>query len=59
MIFLIEGVMPPKYFSGTLSGLITDMSVFRELLSSRLPKLSAHLDRLQGTDGEGSINTDF
>lgn len=55
MIFLIEGILPTGYFSGSLSGLQADMAVFRELLSGRLPKLSKHLQRLQGPLGEGSV----
>lgn len=53
MIYLIEGVLPKGYFSD-LSGLQVDMSVFREILSTRLPKLSKHLQRLQGPVGEGT-----
>lgn len=53
MIYLIEGVLPSGYFCGSLSGLQADMAVFREILSTRLPKLSKHLQRLQRTIGEG------
>lgn len=52
MIYLIEGVLPPGYFSGALTGLQADMGVFRELLSTKLPRLSKHLQKLQGlTEG--------
>lgn len=53
MIYLIEGVLPNGYFSGSLGGLQADMAVFREILSTRLPKLSKHLQKLQGPVGEG------
>lgn len=52
MIYLIEGVLPKGYFSGSLGGLQADMAVFREILSTRLPKLSKHLQKLQGTIGD-------
>lgn len=54
MIYLIEGVLPSGYFCGSLSGLQADMAVFREILSTRLPKLSKHLQKLQGHVGEGN-----
>lgn len=53
MILLIEGVLPQGYFCGSLSGLQADMAVFRELLTTRLPKLSKHLQKLQGIFAEG------
>ncbi|GAB0090539.1 microtubule-associated protein futsch isoform X1 [Sergentomyia squamirostris] len=52
MIYLIEGVLPAKYFCDSLNGLQTDMAVFRDLLSTRLPRLSKHLYKLQGSVGE-------
>jgi hypothetical protein len=52
MIYLIEGIIPPGYFCGSLGGLQVDMSVFRELLSTRLPKLAHHLKKLQGPSEE-------
>lgn len=55
MIYLIEGVLPKGYFSGSMGGLQADMAVFREILSTRLPKLSKHLQRLQGTTGESTL----
>ena len=55
MIFLIEGILPPGYFCGSLGGLQVDMAVFREILLQRLPKLAKHLQRLQGPIGEGSF----
>ncbi|XP_025991199.1 serine-rich adhesin for platelets isoform X2 [Solenopsis invicta] len=47
MIYLIEGVLPEGYFADNLRGLSIDMAVFRDLLRSRLPKLSKHLEALQ------------
>lgn len=56
MIYLIEGILPKGYFSGSLGGLQADMAVFREILAVRLPKLSKHLQKLQGPVGEGKFN---
>lgn len=53
MIFLIEGILPPGYFNGSLGGLQADMAVFRDLLGARLPKLARHLQRLQAPHGGG------
>lgn len=53
MIFLVEGILPPGYFSGSLGGLQVDMAVFRDLLGGRLPRLARHLQKLQGPLGEG------
>lgn len=53
MIFLVEGILPAGYFSGSLGGLQTDMAVFRDILADRLPKLARHLQKLQGQIGEG------
>nr|XP_031841302.1 uncharacterized protein LOC116430825 isoform X10 [Nomia melanderi] len=47
MIYLIEGVLPEGYFGDNLRGLSVDMAVFRDLLRTRLPKLSKHLEALQ------------
>ncbi|XP_037922739.1 uncharacterized protein LOC119658944 isoform X1 [Hermetia illucens] len=55
MIFLVEGVLPPGYFSGSLGGLQADMAVFREIMTSKLPRLAKHLQKLQGPIGEGSF----
>lgn len=55
MIYLIEGVLPPKYFCDSLNGLQTDMAVFRDLLSTKVPRLSKHLYKLQGSLGEESF----
>ena len=52
MLYLIEGVLPFGYFSGSLSGLQVDMAVFRELLVRTLPTLAQHLQRLQGKEQE-------
>lgn len=53
MIFLVEGVLPHGYFSGSLGGLQVDMAVFRDILSTKQPRLSKHLQKLQGPMGEG------
>ncbi|CAH1155918.1 unnamed protein product [Phaedon cochleariae] len=54
MVYLIEGVLPDSYFADSLRGLSVDMAVFRELLRSRLPQLSKHLDLLQNKAKDGS-----
>ncbi|KAF5278329.1 hypothetical protein FQA39_LY05818 [Lamprigera yunnana] len=56
MIFLIEGVLPESYFADSLRGLSVDMAVFRELLKSRLPRLSRHLDALQTAAKDGNTS---
>lgn len=56
MIYLIEGVLPKGYFSGSLGGLQADMAVFRDILSTRMPKLSKHLQKLQGTIGDSKLS---
>lgn len=54
MIFLVEGILPRGYFSGSFGGLQVDMAVFRDVLAEKLPKLSKHLHRLQRPIGEGN-----
>ncbi|KAK4876316.1 hypothetical protein RN001_012738 [Aquatica leii] len=56
MIFLIEGVLPESYFADSLRGLSVDMAVFRELLKTRLPLLSRHLDTLQTAAKDGTTS---
>ncbi|XP_070509849.1 serine-rich adhesin for platelets [Chironomus tepperi] len=55
MIFLIEGLLPNGYFCGSLMGLQVDMAVFRELLGNKLPKLARHLQKLQYSTNEPSV----
>ena len=47
MIFLVDNVLPESYFANNLRALSVDMAVFRDLLKTHLPKVSAHLDQLQ------------
>ncbi|CAH0555464.1 unnamed protein product [Brassicogethes aeneus] len=56
MIYLIEGVLPESYFADSLRGLSVDMAVFRELLRTRLPRLSKHLDTLQSAAKDGNTS---
>jgi hypothetical protein len=51
MIFLIEIVLPSNYFDQTLRALSVDMTVLRDLLHQRLPKMAMHLDQLQQNSG--------
>ncbi|XP_061401003.1 microtubule-associated protein futsch [Musca vetustissima] len=48
MIYLVEGILPPGYFCGSMGGLQADMAVFRELMQTKLPRLARHLQKLQG-----------
>ncbi|KAF5405096.1 TBC domain protein [Paragonimus heterotremus] len=47
MVYLIDYVLPESYFAQNLQALSVDIAVFRHLLQIRLPRLAAHLDRLQ------------
>ncbi|KAA3675167.1 uncharacterized protein DEA37_0008643 [Paragonimus westermani] len=47
MVYLIDYVLPESYFAQNLQALSVDIAVFRHLLQTRLPRLAAHLDRLQ------------
>ncbi|CAK9295603.1 unnamed protein product [Gordionus sp. m RMFG-2023] len=47
MIYLIEHILPPRYYTNNLTGLTVDMSVFRDLLSIRFPYLASHLEKLR------------
>ncbi|KAF6774920.1 hypothetical protein AHF37_05187 [Paragonimus kellicotti] len=47
MVYLIDYVLPESYFAQNLQALSVDIAVFRHLLQNRLPRLAAHLDRLQ------------
>lgn len=51
MILLVEKILPTNYFDRHLRALSVDMAVQRQLLRQRLPRLSAHLDRLQKDSG--------
>ncbi|KAL9893572.1 uncharacterized protein ACN2A1_008627 isoform 2-T2 [Glossina fuscipes fuscipes] len=48
MVYLVEGILPPGYFCGSMGGLQADMAVFRELMQTKLPRLAKHLQKLQG-----------
>lgn len=47
IMMLLEHVLPTSYFDQTLRALTVDMAVLREMMTHRLPRLSAHLDELQ------------
>ncbi|OON21904.1 TBC domain protein, partial [Opisthorchis viverrini] len=47
MVYLIDYVLPESYFAQNLQALSVDIAVFRHLLQTKIPRLSAHLDRLQ------------
>ncbi|KAK2584478.1 hypothetical protein KPH14_006853 [Odynerus spinipes] len=59
MIYLIEGVLPEGYFADNLRGLSVDMAVFRDLLRSRMPKLSKHLEALQSDAKDKSTGNSY
>ena len=47
MVYIVDHVLPKEYFAHNLRALTVDMAVFRKYLSMKLPKLSAHLVKLQ------------
>ena len=50
MIYIIDRVMPPHYFSRNLHSLLADIEVFHGLMQAHLPKLYAHLLQLRLRD---------
>ncbi|XP_055377495.1 repetitive organellar protein-like [Condylostylus longicornis] len=51
MVYLLEGILPPGYYSESLVGLQIDMAVFRQLMFEHLPKLATHLQNLESGQG--------
>ncbi|RNA24186.1 TBC1 domain family member [Brachionus plicatilis] len=47
MIYLVDHILPEGYFTNSMHTLAVDMTVFRELLKQKLPKLYIHLNQLQ------------
>ncbi|XP_065177589.1 TBC1 domain family member 30-like [Sycon ciliatum] len=47
MIYLVDNLLPPNYFTNNLSTLQADMVVFRVLMKKHLPRLWNHLRFLQ------------
>jgi len=47
MVYLVDHMLPKEYFAHNLRALTVDMAVFRTYLAMKLPKLSAHLTKLQ------------
>jgi len=47
MVYLVDHMLPKEYFAHNLRALTVDMAVFRSYLTMKLPKLSAHLRKLQ------------
>ena len=48
MIQVVENLLPEHYFTNNLMALSVDLAVFRELLRVHLPRLWAHVTKLQG-----------
>ncbi|KAM3939201.1 TBC1 domain family member 2A isoform 2-T2 [Leptodactylus fuscus] len=45
LVDIVENIMPAEYYSNNLSGSQVDQRVFKDFLSEKLPRLSAHLDQ--------------
>ncbi|KAJ7334968.1 hypothetical protein JRQ81_012909 [Phrynocephalus forsythii] len=45
LVHIIENLMPPDYYSNTLIGSQVDQRVFKDFLSMKLPRLTAHLEQ--------------
>ena len=44
MVYIIDVVMPPNYYTKQLIGAQVDQAVFKELLAEKLPTLADHLE---------------
>ncbi|KAG8593878.1 hypothetical protein GDO81_000979 [Engystomops pustulosus] len=42
---IVENIMPTEYYSNNLSGSQVDQRVFKDLLSEKLPRLTAHFEQ--------------
>jgi len=49
MVYIIDVVMPPQYYTKQLLGAQVDQAVFKELVSEKLPTLAEHLE-IHGVD---------
>ncbi|XP_026528697.1 TBC1 domain family member 2A [Notechis scutatus] len=47
LVHITNNLMPHDYYSNTLIGSQVDQRVFKDILSEKLPRLTAHLDQLQ------------
>ncbi|KAM3848904.1 TBC1 domain family member 2A isoform 2-T3 [Vipera latastei] len=47
LVHITNNLMPQDYYSNTLIGSQVDQRVFKDILSEKLPRLTAHLDQLQ------------
>ncbi|XP_072847998.2 TBC1 domain family member 2A isoform X1 [Pogona vitticeps] len=47
LVHIVENLMPPDYYSNTLIGSQVDQRVFKDFLSMKLPRLTAHLEQHQ------------
>ncbi|XP_077201598.1 TBC1 domain family member 2A isoform X1 [Paroedura picta] len=45
LVHIAENLMPPDYYSNTLIGSQVDQRVFKDFLSEKLPRLTAHLEQ--------------
>ncbi|XP_053155473.1 TBC1 domain family member 2A isoform X2 [Hemicordylus capensis] len=45
LVHIVENLMPPDYYSNTLIGSQVDQRVFKDFLSEKLPRLTAHLEQ--------------
>lgn len=56
LIYLIDELLPPKYYSENMTGVTVDMAVLKELLRYKMPALGRHFDSLVGEDEPPLIN---
>ncbi|XP_007427953.2 TBC1 domain family member 2A isoform X1 [Python bivittatus] len=47
LVHITKNLMPQDYYSNTLIGSQVDQRVFKDILSEKLPRLTAHLEQLQ------------
>ncbi|XP_062984561.1 TBC1 domain family member 2A [Elgaria multicarinata webbii] len=45
LVHITDNLMPPDYYSNTLIGSQVDQRVFKDFLSEKLPRLTAHLEQ--------------
>lgn len=56
LIYLIEELLPSKYYSEHMTGVTVDLAVLKELLRYKMPKLAQHFDSLGSDDEPPLIN---
>ncbi|XP_063686361.1 uncharacterized protein LOC134820067 [Bolinopsis microptera] len=59
MIQVVENLLPEHYFNNNLVALSVDLAVFRELLRVHVPRLWAHITKLQGPVSKDPAKSDI